>query len=69
MTKQTTPAVQQSSKKQVGGGTSNVADESVKQLQGELAETKMNLDTIEKERDFYFSKLRDIELYLQVNSS
>ena len=39
-------------------------DESVKQLQGELAETKMNLDTIEKERDFYFSKLRDIELYL-----
>ena len=34
----------------------------------ELQEAKMNVDTVEKERDFYFGKLRDIELYLQANS-
>ena len=39
----------------------------MKQLQEELSEAKMNMDTLEKERDFYFGKLRDIEMLLQAN--
>ena len=45
----------------VGGGTS--ANTSA--LQQELANQKEAISGLEKERDFYFAKLRDIELLLQ----
>jgi len=34
-------------------------------LNAQLAETKLNLEGLEKERDFYFGKLRDIEVFCQ----
>ena len=36
-------------------------------LNAELQDLRMNMDTVEKERDFYFGKLRDIEMLLQAN--
>lgn len=51
------------------GGQANtgVDPEQVKQLESEIQESKLNMDTLEKERDFYFGKLRDIEMFLQAN--
>lgn len=36
------------------------------QLRRKLAETELILENVEKERDFYFEKLRGIEVFLQV---
>lgn len=43
----------------LGGGPATAA------LQNEIAVLKENVNGLEKERDFYFSKLRDIELLVQ----
>ena len=42
--------------KKFGGGTDDI-----KALQEQISEMKMNNDTLDREREFYFSKLRDIE--------
>ena len=41
------------------------SDKKTEELASELAELKLTSDTLEKERDFYFGKLRDIEVLLQ----
>ena len=46
-------------------GAGGASSAKVKELEGELAELKLTSDTLEKERDFYFGKLRDIEVLLQ----
>jgi len=50
----------------IGGATGGASGAEVKQLKEQLAETKATMDTYEKERDFYFGKLRDIEMMLQL---
>lgn len=50
-------------------GAKAIGGDDASKLQAELQDTKMNLDTAEKERDFYFGKLRDIEMFLQANEA
>ncbi|XP_029813867.1 microtubule-associated protein RP/EB family member 3 [Manacus vitellinus] len=45
------------------GGTE--ADAQILELNQQLMDLKLTVDGLEKERDFYFSKLRDIELICQ----
>lgn len=47
------------------GGKAGASDKKVHELETEIAELKLTSDTLEKERDFYFGKLRDIEVLLQ----
>lgn len=50
-----------------GGGTANskLAEAKIEDLNAQLMEMKLTLEGMEKERDFYFGKLRDIELLCQ----
>ncbi|KAK4493222.1 hypothetical protein RD792_017909 [Penstemon davidsonii] len=49
------------------GSVSTVANSSVdiQELTMEITELKLSVDVLEKERDFYFAKLRDVEILCQ----
>jgi len=47
------------------GPTSKVNEAKMEELNTQLMEMKLTLEGMEKERDFYFGKLRDIELLCQ----
>ena len=54
----------------MGGGAGSASQgKKIQELEGEIAELKLTSDTLEKERDFYFGKLRDIEVLLQAHQS
>jgi microtubule-associated protein, RP/EB family len=50
------------SSKSMGGAVSN---QQVEELTNQVMDMRLNLEGLEKERDFYFSKLRDIEILCQ----
>ena len=49
------------------GSNQNSAE--LKRLQAEVADLNVAIEGLEKERDFYFSKLRDIEVVYILNRS
>lgn len=44
------------------GVANNVTNQQIEELSNQLMDMRLNLEGLEKERDFYFSKLRDIEI-------
>ena len=52
-------------------GGANVANlnAQVEDLNAQLLDTKLTIEGLEKERDFYFGKLRDIEVLAQEHES
>lgn len=43
----------------------NASNQAIDDLSNQLMDMRLNLEGLEKERDFYFSKLRDIEILCQ----
>ena len=48
-----------------GSGGSDQSASMIIELNKQISELKMTVDGLEKERDFYFGKLRDIEILVQ----
>ena len=42
-----------------------IPNETINQLTAEIDEMKLSVDSLERERDFYFGKLRDVEVLVQ----
>lgn len=58
-----TPTGRLSSTKVGGGGSADAAK--ISDLKAQVTDLKVTVDGLEKERDFYFGKLREIEILVQ----
>ncbi|TMW44944.1 hypothetical protein DOY81_009977, partial [Sarcophaga bullata] len=52
-------------KKAHENNTNAVTNQQIEELSSQVMDMRLNLEGLEKERDFYFSKLRDIEILCQ----
>lgn len=61
------PAAKPSARSDTNGSSGGVAavNHQVEELSAQVMDMKLNVEGLEKERDFYFSKLRDIEIMCQ----
>merc|ERR1719460_1554951 len=50
-----------------GGGMGAAAQAQIEDLNSQVMEMKLTVEGLEKERDFYFAKLRDVEVLCQEN--
>merc|ERR1719431_522364 len=51
------------------GGSNMAAQQQVEDLNTQVMEMKLTVEGLEKERDFYFGKLRDVEVMCQENEA
>ncbi|XP_036331515.1 microtubule-associated protein RP/EB family member 1 isoform X2 [Rhagoletis pomonella] len=51
--------------KKSGDASNAVSNQQIEELSNQVMDMRLNLEGLEKERDFYFSKLRDIEILCQ----
>lgn len=51
--------------KKTADHSNSVSNQQVEELSSQVMDMRLNLEGLEKERDFYFSKLRDIEILCQ----
>ena len=49
----------------MGGGTGGASAAQIEELNAQILEKNLTIEGLEKERDFYFGKLRDIEVLAQ----
>ena len=52
-----------------GGGAAAASGEQQRQLALEVTELKMSVENLERERDFYYSKLREVEVLCQAHEA
>uniref|UniRef100_A0A1A9ZX13 Microtubule-associated protein RP/EB family member 1 n=1 Tax=Glossina pallidipes TaxID=7398 RepID=A0A1A9ZX13_GLOPL len=52
-------------KKSNDNSNNTVTNQQIEELSSQIMDMRLNLEGLEKERDFYFSKLRDIEILCQ----
>ena len=49
----------------MGGGAGGASAAQIEELNAQILEKNLTIEGLEKERDFYFGKLRDIEVLAQ----